>query len=512
MSELMIERLKRRKLDALRRGVHRENSDEALAVSNYIVGIGKAGIGVISHILRSITPSSPKVHALAVDIGEHDLLELRTLAATAPQDRADVTIVSLDVPKTEVLLDGLRHYPQFLKLEYPRYTWESSFEPWLEPTLVMPTGGAPLKRAVAKAIYGVAYYDEPRRLHRALREFATSIEGAKSQAVVAVVFGLGGGTGSGIAMDLARHLSTVMFGRRLLVTGVGIAPCGGDIPEHRGGQLFAALNELDCLGDESKNRGVVASCGELFRNPFTAGFFVVPQQHIWERTKDLELTRARGNREIAALLAAHGGSSLWETLRLLNWVAAPSTQHSAARTPWGPKWIHMLGFADGSDHLSAAGPDLPREMGLLPSYVPEYIEARVSDAAMAHATQIAQKLEDAFKPEVPPQIIGGGNESSIQFILPSISKADLAAFYKAREAFDAEQMPDRVLDHSLLLDQGIVLSERSTRLEGMAGASLGGSESWIAVPFDDLNGMQNSSVNELDPHSEDSKSRTDDRR
>lgn len=486
MSESMIERLKRRKLDALRRGVHRENNGEALPVSNHIIGIGKSGIGVIAQILRNLSPGAAKVHALAIDIGEQDLLELRTLAAQIPPESADITIVALDIPKTDDVHEGLRRYPQFLKLEYPQYRWEANFEPWLEPGLALPPQGAHLKRAVAKAIYGLAYYDAPRRLHRTLREFATVIEAARSQAVVAIVFGMGGGTGSGIAVDLARHLSTIMFGRRLLVAGVGIAPCDGDAQEHKGGQLFATLNELDCLGDESKNRGVVVSCGELFRNPFTAGFFVVPQQHIWAKTQDLGLTQLRGNKEIAALLSSRGGANLWETLRMLNWVAAPSTQHSAARTPWGPKWIHMLGFVDGADHLATAGVDLPRQMGLLPSYTPEFIEARVFDTAAANTTRIAQKLQEAFRPDVAPQIVNHGGEDSIQFILPSISKADLAAFYDARSAFHSEESPERILDHSLLLDQGVVLSDRSTRLQGMAGASIGESDAWVAIPYSEL--------------------------
>ncbi len=76
----------------------------------------------------------------------------------------------------------------------------------------------------------------------------------------------------------------------------------------------------------------------------------------------------------------------------------------------------------------------------------------------------------------------------MQFILPSISKADLGLFFTARDAYDAEDAKRHLLDHSLLLEQGVLLSEPSTRLEGMAGASLEGSDSWIAVPLKDLRG------------------------
>jgi hypothetical protein len=72
----------------------------------------------------------------------------------------------------------------------------------------------------------------------------------------------------------------------VLVAGIGIAPCEGDQRTHTGPRLFSVLSELDILGDERKNHGVVMSCGDLFRNPFTAGFIMIPQQHIWQATQD----------------------------------------------------------------------------------------------------------------------------------------------------------------------------------------------------------------------------------
>ena len=246
--------------------------------------------------------------------------------------------------------------------------------------------GPHFERAVAKAIYGYDYYSGQRTLETALRSFATNIDTERSQAVVAIIFGMSGGTGSGIAVDLARHLSNGLFGRRVLAAGLGIAPCAGDHQAHTGARLFTVMSELDILGDENKNRGVVMSCGDLFRNPFTAGFIMIPQQHIWLATQDLTATNKRVDKEIAALLTARRGTNLLELLRLLNWVAAPSTQHSAARTPWGPQWIHMLAFADAVD------PELRHNVGLLPSYRPEFIEIRVGDLD-GEATDLASGIQ-----------------------------------------------------------------------------------------------------------------------
>ena len=112
-------------------------------------------------------------------------------------------------------------------------------------------------------MYAKSYYDGDREMRTVLRRFADAVDRSPGQSVVALVFGLGGGTGSGMTVDLARHLSNVMFGRRVLVVGIAVAPCDGDDEVHRGSSLYPALNELDCMGDESKNEGVVAVWGDL---------------------------------------------------------------------------------------------------------------------------------------------------------------------------------------------------------------------------------------------------------
>jgi len=477
------ERLKRRKLDALKRGVHRVTGAEALPIGTHIVGIGKAGAGVITETLRRLEPGAPKLMALAVDIGDADLTELRALAATISTDRAEVLTVALEVPDTQALQDGIRHYPDFLTLEYPMHQHANLSSAWLSPNVDLPGPGGHFRRAVAKAIYGLAYYGGARPMEQALRRFAAGVDDARAQSMVAIVFGMGGGTGGGIALDLARHLSNRAFGRRILVAGIGIAPCDGDWAGHQGAALFPLLNELDCLADEAKNQGVVASCGELFRNPFTAGFIMVPQHPGSEASASLTETNSRTSQQIASLLTRRAGANAWELLRLLNWVAAPSTQHSAARTPWGARWVHMLGYADAATPI---GPALRAQLGLLASYTPEFIEMRVADPEAASETAAA--LEAALSPEVPPHIVGGGEPGTVQFILPCVSKTDLALFFHARDAYGDLPMADRMLDHSLLLDQGVLLSERSTQLQDMAGASLEGGEAWIAVPYADLCG------------------------
>jgi hypothetical protein len=75
-----------------------------------------------------------------------------------------------------------------------------------------------------------------------------------------------------------------------LFSGIGVLPSSGDAPEPADGSLFPVINELDCMIDTSKNNGVMAVWGDLYKNPFTGGFFAVPQDDVHHLTGDLATT------------------------------------------------------------------------------------------------------------------------------------------------------------------------------------------------------------------------------
>lgn len=481
-------KLQQRKLDALKRGVHRIADTSALPFGVHLIGVGGAGVRVVEQFLRDapddlLSVPGSRLTALALDIGDQDLAGVRALAGRFGQPQAQVEAVALDRPEQHSLQDSLSRYRDFLKLEYPMYHANPDAGAWLPAPQAGGWAGKPLPRAVAKAAYGRAWYDGDRPMAAALKRFARSVEATQGDAVVCLVFGLAGGTGSGMALDLARHLSNGLFGRRVLVTGIGIAPHADDSALHPSASLFPVLAELDALCDDDKNRGVTLSCGDLYKNPFTAGFVVVPQP----AGADVASTRAAVNRELAAFLLRRRGANLWEALRLLNWVAAPSTQHSAARTPWGARWIHLFGF--GSGHTEPEGVDVRSALGLLPGYAPEFIELRTADGnSEAVATSWTHALDNALQPEVPTHLVAGGLPGSVQFLLPRLAKTDLALFHHARTAYDALPAAERPALHALLLEQGVVLCEPSHRLPGMAGASLGDGGHWVAVPLEALRG------------------------
>lgn len=480
-------KLQQRKLDALKRGIHRiaESSQHPFGI--HLVGVGGAGARVIEAFLSAapvdlLDPPGSRLTVLAIDTDRNSLDRMQALAERLPTDRSQIETFLLDMPPMEDMQASIARYVDFLKLEYPLYHPNPDSAAWLPPETPLRNADGTVPRAVSKAAYGRAYYDGDRPMHKALKRFAASVEATGGDPLVCIVFGLGGGTGSGIALDLARHLSSGLFGRRVLVSGVGIAPHSSEGPA-LGGRLHAVFAELDVLCDETKNKGVTLSCGDLFKNPFTAGFILVPQ------SPDLPADEARAvaDQRLAGLFAERRGANLWEALRLLNWVAAPSTQHSAARTPWGARWIHLFGFA--CDKVGPGNRHLREELGLLPDYIPEFLELRTSrttDDTVAEAW--AKGLNAAFSPEAATHLVDGAPPGIIQYLLPRIALTDLSAFHEARAAYDAEPSAGRQPLHSLLLEQGLLLCEPSTRIEGMAGASLGSGNQWIAVPRDQLRG------------------------
>jgi len=86
-------KLARRKLDALKRGIHRIGEEDTTPCSVSVVGIGKAGADVIAQILKDKAASDSSndntiFNALAVDIGDQDLAQIRDLESKLPKGTA----------------------------------------------------------------------------------------------------------------------------------------------------------------------------------------------------------------------------------------------------------------------------------------------------------------------------------------------------------------------------------------------------------------------------------------
>lgn len=481
------------RIEALRNeGVHRAREHEG-PFSLHVLGLGGTGAAVITQLLRDrpegfLADPSIRFSALAVDIGDDDLGQVREAGANLPPDRSFLRTVALPIPTKPELRTNLNRYREFLKMEYPRYYWNPNYEPWLPEEVDLPAPGEHFPRALAKAVYGSEYY-RGHEVATALDDFAGSVLASQATPLVVVVFSLAGGVGSGIVVEIARHLSSIKLGRRPWVVGVGVLPCAGDPAQAFDGSLFPVINELDCMIDTEKNKGVMAVWGDLYKNPFTGGFFAVPQDDVYALTGDLAQTHSYVDAGIAGFLARNDSVHLYETLKALNWLAVPADAwHPAIRGEPSERWINVLTTRTVADigTLSSGG--------LVKGFSTEYLEARAlgpKDAFSAKVTtQLAEQLPQVASSTVEPVVlqVESSDEPMVSVCVPRASKLDLEAFFAARDTYDTLSWEEKLLKHSWLLDLGVMLCEPSIRFDGMGGECIWGCACWVVVPYAAIRG------------------------
>lgn len=105
----------------------------------------------------------------------------------------------------------------------------------------------------------------------ALQHFVEQVKKSTNPATVLVVFGLAGGTGSGMAVDIARTLKA-QLPPTVQVAGLGQLSHSGD------GEYYNSLAQTMALEDID-----TAMRGDAAANPFPAGFVVVSTEHSWQR-------------------------------------------------------------------------------------------------------------------------------------------------------------------------------------------------------------------------------------
>jgi len=531
----------------------------------HAIGVGKAGTYMVDALLRTgeiedlLEDKRARFTALSVDIGDQDQQQFRNYGQgflerlegrDIPAERAQIRSISMEVPSRDDLFAKLRRYREYLKIEYPRYYWNPNYEPWLPEDVEMPEADRGrmvegttvastehIPRAVAKAIYNTEYYEDG-PIAQALEEFVESVNKTKQlPSMILICFGLGGGTGSGIVVDLARHIANVKLGRRIPVIGVGVLPHSGDPEENRGGSLFATLNELDCMLDEEKNQGVRAVWGDLYNNPFTGGFFALPQEHSLQRVQryaktsegmsDPGIREGQAHRTAGKYVAdcfmryaaQDYGRELFKVMRPMGMTGAPHEASHATDRYWTlfdvAKLMHpgvqvLPGESMGKwrEAVSEWIGYIPQWSGLKEGFKTDYIEAHTFAPRAVWNETVQQKLEDTLNEFLLPGDDGTLNTTLGEafdeltvlsdIIIPGVARTDLNVFWEARDAYDRMSWDEKLLAHSWLLDLGTMLSEPSTRFEGMAGECIWGCACWVVVPYEALRGDAQTSEHRLD--------------
>lgn len=505
----------------------------------HAIGIGRTGMAYVEALLRTgeiedhLADPRARFAAMVVDIGEQDMGIVKDYAASLvkrlesrgiPTDRFHFQAIALPVPEKEEFFEGMNRTREFLKLEYPRYYWNPNFESYVPHKYELPKAGEHFPRAVAKGIYANAYYHKDRPLDVALRKFVDHLEGAGLPSIVTVSFSMAGGTGSGMVVDLARHLSNVKLGRRIPVIGVGQLPHSGDPEIYRdSATLYTTLNDLDCMLDDDKNAGVVAVWGDLYRSPFTGGFFVVNPEQAWQRLSSYTNVGEKAvrqnfkemvtNRFVAdtfmRFAVLDNGRVLFRALRPAGFTGAPHETLSGKARNWTlfdvAKLTHpgvqvLPGEASSKwDAVLAQWIDfVPKFIGLKDGFKTDYAEVHI------HASRDmgVDMMGKSFKELITKNYLLDA-ESTYQgytheffdaltayanVILPGVAKTDLTAFWESQKNYDKLSWEEKLNEHAWLIDIGPMLSEPAIRFEGMAGECIWGCACWVVVPYDELRG------------------------
>ena len=247
-----------------------------------LIGLGSAGTNIVETFLANKKTKElmgneiTRLSLLAIDIADpeiralqesHEQMMKSMVKAGIPAERLRLLAQSVKFPTAEAMFDFINQkFNEYLVGEGAKL----SFHPWLNSTMAIPpmAGGAGRRRALAKAIYALNYYQLGiiRSLINSFKEQALS---SIITPTVLLMYGLGGGTGSGVFFDFARHLRKVL-GSGVPIIAFVIAPCGGDDPPAKGCSAFTAMNELSLLLNKDYNEYVVKTYGECYRNPLNA--------------------------------------------------------------------------------------------------------------------------------------------------------------------------------------------------------------------------------------------------
>jgi len=253
----------------------------------HIVGLGSAGTNIAECFLKSsktmelLKSEAARLSILTIDIADAEIKKIQETydnitkimrRSGIPKERVSLIAESVKFPSAEAMFD-------FVNSKFKEYLISEGvnlkgYIPWLPSTMAIPplAGGAGRRRALAKAIYELNYYQ--------LGTIKTFLNAFKEQAlsslitpIVLITFGLGGGTGSGILFEFTRHLRKIL-GSGVPIIGLGILPCRGDDPPAKGVSAFTALNELSLLLNRDHNEYVCKVYGDAYQNPFNAFFFL----------------------------------------------------------------------------------------------------------------------------------------------------------------------------------------------------------------------------------------------
>jgi hypothetical protein len=280
----------------------------------HIVGLGGAGTNVVENFLKNdktiqmLDGSATRLSLMAMDIADPDIKSLdetynkiqqQMRRKGIPQERVNLISKSVKFPSAEAMFDFVQNkFKEHLLNEGVKL---KEYNPWLPSTVAIPplAGGAGRRRSLAKAIYNLNYY-QLGIIKSFTNIFKDSALSSIHSPIILIVYGLGGGTGSGMVMDFARHLRQSV-GSGVPIIGLSILPCPGDDPPAKGYSAFNGIKELDLLINREKNELIVDGLGEVYRNPFNSVLFL-PLMPAYSKTGNIIEAREEIDRMIVEMI------------------------------------------------------------------------------------------------------------------------------------------------------------------------------------------------------------------
>lgn len=273
--------------------------ERVYANSVHLIGLGGAGTNIVETFLddeRTIAllkREGVRLSLMALDVADQDVKSLqhtyeqivkRIKAEGIPLDRLRLVAASVKSPTPDAMFDFV--YDKFQDYLLREGVKLKEYRPWLSSAIEIPplTGGVGRRRALSKAIYALNYY-QLGIIQNYINAFKDQLSASILTPIVMVIFGLGGGTGSGMVLDFVRQLRKVL-GTGVAIIGLCILPCQADDPPAKGHAAYVALKELALMLNRDLNGAVADKYGEVYENAFNAMIFI-PLAPVYSRTGNL---------------------------------------------------------------------------------------------------------------------------------------------------------------------------------------------------------------------------------
>ena len=208
----------------------------------------------------------------------------------------------------------------------------NNYKPWIQSSMTIPplAGGVGRMRALSKAVYNLNYYHYS-EMNSAMSVFKDRVLTSKNQPIVVMNFGLGGGTGSGMVFDFARHLRAKL-GSSVPLVGLAILPSSADDLLARGPAPYNALMEAELVVNRQLNEKVANRYGMAYTNPFTALFFL-PLDPVYNNRNSLVTAKKELDEAVIDILSM-----------LMRFDLADLLSRVGSNNDFGPNWVHTVAY------------------------------------------------------------------------------------------------------------------------------------------------------------------------